>query len=430
LETMKRDDDDDTYSRWMNQYTTIKPWKKNLESKEEIENHQQVTQNGHSFKPLTNGISPPKYTVTHVERDHHSAKKEAMERLYEERRQMQQEIVNTISRNNGSSYLDLTDDTVEYSYNNSLGKSFYNEDKLYNKSRAELHSILTNDPSVEFKRRIAQEEQEKIFEEAEKMRQKLRMLSEAYQKDNQRMTEEHKKRLEKLRDKDNFPPLSEEEEEKVQEALSEEGSGEDILSECFNLQIKKDDIWRLRDCEWLNDEVINFYMEVLLDRCKKSPAKLPKCHFFNSFFYPLLAKDGYSRVRKWSRKVDIFEMDKVVVPVHMGNHWCLAVVNFREKRFEYYDSLGGSNSTCLKALRQYVKEEHKDKKKKEIDLSDWTDYTPSDIPHQRNGYDCGVFMCKYADYVSKNQGFTFGQNQMQYFRKRLVLDILNKNYSV
>ena len=30
------------------------------------------------------------------------------------------------------------------------------------------------------------------------------------------------------------------------------------------------------------------------------------------------------------------------MPVHVGgNHWCLAVVNFKQKQFEYYDSLGG-----------------------------------------------------------------------------------------
>jgi hypothetical protein len=30
----------------------------------------------------------------------------------------------------------------------------------------------------------------------------------------------------------------------------------------------------------------------------------------------------------------------------------------------------------------------------ELDLSDWTDHSPADIPQQANGYDCGVFTCK------------------------------------
>jgi Ulp1 family protease len=47
-------------------------------------------------------------------------------------------------------------------------------------------------------------------------------------------------------------------------------------------------------------------------------------------------------------KIDVFGSDMVVIPMHVsGNHWCLAVVNLRAKRFEYYDSLGG-RPDCLK----------------------------------------------------------------------------------
>jgi sentrin-specific protease 1 len=45
-------------------------------------------------------------------------------------------------------------------------------------------------------------------------------------------------------------------------------------------------------------------------------------------------------------KMDIFALDKIIVPVHLGTHWCLAVINMRKKRVEYYDSLGGTNSFC------------------------------------------------------------------------------------
>lgn len=94
-------------------------------------------------------------------------------------------------------------------------------------------------------------------------------------------------------------------------------------------------------------------MELLKERNAKLGAAAPKCHIFNTFFYPLLMDSGkynYPRVRGWTRKVDIFAMDKVVVPVHMGNHWCLAIINFKQKRIEYYDSLGSNNNNCLKVL--------------------------------------------------------------------------------
>ena len=51
-------------------------------------------------------------------------------------------------------------------------------------------------------------------------------------------------------------------------------------------------------------------------------------------------------------QIDIFSLDKVIVPVHLGSHWCLAVINIRDKRFEYYDSLGGPNAQCFKVRKK------------------------------------------------------------------------------
>ena len=94
---------------------------------------------------------------------------------------------------------------------------------------------------------------------------------------------------------------------------------------------------------WLNDEVINFFMELLKGR-SSSRDDLPRVHFFNTMFYAKLTKEGssydYTGVKRWTRKLKLFEYDLLVCPVHVhGNHWCLAVVNFLDKRFEYYDSL-------------------------------------------------------------------------------------------
>ena len=48
-------------------------------------------------------------------------------------------------------------------------------------------------------------------------------------------------------------------------------------------------------------------------------------------------------------QINLFEKDKVIIPVHLGNHWCMAIINFKDKRLEYYDSLGGGDGGCLKA---------------------------------------------------------------------------------
>ena len=43
--------------------------------------------------------------------------------------------------------------------------------------------------------------------------------------------------------------------------------------------------------------------------------------------------------------------------------------------------------------RDYLNSESLDKRKEPLDLSDWTDVIPKDIPCQENSWDCGVFTC-------------------------------------
>lgn len=70
-------------------------------------------------------------------------------------------------------------------------------------------------------------------------------------------------------------------------------------------------------------QVVNFYFNLLQDRSGQEG--LPSIYVFNTFFYPTLMKFGHSRLKRWTKQVDIFSKDFVLVPVHLGMHWCLAV---------------------------------------------------------------------------------------------------------
>ena len=51
-------------------------------------------------------------------------------------------------------------------------------------------------------------------------------------------------------------------------------------------------------------------------------------------------------------QVDVFACDAVLMPINLGNaHWVCACINVRQKRFEFYDSMGHSNATILKVSR-------------------------------------------------------------------------------
>lgn len=59
--------------------------------------------------------------------------------------------------------------------------------------------------------------------------------------------------------------------------------------------------------------------------------------------------------------------------------------------------------------RDYLVSEHLDKKKASYDVSAWDLVHAKDIPRQLNGSDCGVFACKYAEYITRDVPVTFTQ---------------------
>ncbi|XP_071630578.1 uncharacterized protein [Temnothorax longispinosus] len=208
----------------------------------------------------------------------------------------------------------------------------------------------------------------------------------------------------------------------VRSAIAPGPSGE-VLAEGFGLRITRKDLHTLADLNWLNDEVINFYMNLLIARGTSSD-NYPKVHAMNTFFYPKLLSGGHSSLKRWTRKVDIFAQDLMVVPVHLDIHWCMSIVDFRNKTIVYYDSMGSNNPKCLAALKQYLQDESLDKKKQPYNMNDWKLKPARNIPQQMNGSDCGVFSCMFAEYVCANKKITFTQEDMPYFRNKMVYEIL------
>lgn len=230
-----------------------------------------------------------------------------------------------------------------------------------------------------------------------------------------------------------FTPLSNEEEEEVHEALNGANRHQVLVRhEPSNIDLSRAALQCLKPGAWLNDEVINLYMELLKERERREQKDYLKCHFFNTFFFNKLYKDAcsydFKAVRRWTtqRKLgySLLECDKIFVPIHKDIHWCLAVINVREKRIQYLDSLKGHDGNALQVLARYIKDEAKDKGAEDVDIGAWDLDCPKDIPQQMNGCDCGMFMIKYADFLSRGNELKFTQEHMEYFRKRTALELL------
>ncbi|EEY61940.1 SUMO protease, putative [Phytophthora infestans T30-4] len=255
------------------------------------------------------------------------------------------------------------------------------------------HLSRTSEADRLFYNRLAEREANTILEEV--------LLEDIYDIAEDVFDEEE----EKLRNKELPPELL----EIVEDALHE-GPMEEVLIQKYNVDITRRHLQCMLPRTWLNDEVINFYFQMMSDRDEAlfKAGVLPKrSHFFNSFFYTKVSENGYNfiNVRRWTRKIDLFAMDKIFMPVNIGNmHWCMAVIFMTEKRIQYYDSMHGSGAACLKVLLRYLHDESEHKKKQKFNDEGWELVTTTpDTPQQNNGSDCGVFSCMFADYLSQNK---------------------------
>ncbi|KAM0221878.1 hypothetical protein ACHAQD_005050 [Fusarium lateritium] len=95
--------------------------------------------------------------------------------------------------------------------------------------------------------------------------------------------------------------------------------------------VDKDDIQRLDEGEFLNDNLISFYLRYLQVQLEKErPEVLEKVYIFNTFFFEKLrsnrTKINYEGVKAWTARVDLLSYEYIVVPVNENAHWYLAII--------------------------------------------------------------------------------------------------------
>jgi len=93
------------------------------------------------------------------------------------------------------------------------------------------------------------------------------------------------------------------------------------------------DIKRLDEGEFLNDNLISFYLRYLEDKAERERPDIAKrVHIMSPFFYQRLTRGkgrkniDYDGVKRWTSKVNIFAYDYIVVPVNENQHWYLAII--------------------------------------------------------------------------------------------------------
>ena len=160
--------------------------------------------------------------------------------------------------------------------------------------------------------------------------------------------------------------------------------------------------------QWLNDEVINFYLHMLNERFSSTPNKL---HIFLTYFMEFLSPTrtsyevtafDYSRVSRQThtrnKNINLFQKEMILIPINYHNqHWTLAVIYPTKKEVVYLDSLSNSNhkaDSYLHIIQRYLQEEAS-ATHTVFSPSEWLFHSPT-VPRQINGYDCGIYLLLFA----------------------------------
>uniref|UniRef100_A0ABM5EJL7 Sentrin-specific protease 3 n=2 Tax=Agamidae TaxID=81953 RepID=A0ABM5EJL7_9SAUR len=180
--------------------------------------------------------------------------------------------------------------------------------------------------------------------------------------------------------------------------------------------VTMDDLQTLYGPNWLNDQVMNMYGDLVMDTVPE------KVHFFNSFFYDKLRTKGYEGVKRWTKNVDIFNKELLLIPIHLEVHWSLICVEVKKKKITYLDSQRTLNRRCPKHICRYLQAEA-DKKNRPDFRDGWRGVFQMNIARQNNDSDCGAFVLQYSKFLALGLPFAFTQQDMPKLRRQMYKEL-------
>ncbi|XP_059636599.1 probable ubiquitin-like-specific protease 2B [Cornus florida] len=218
------------------------------------------------------------------------------------------------------------------------------------------------------------------------------------------------------------------------------------------VSISKRDVDLLQPDTFVNDTIIDFYIKYLKNNIK--PEERQRFHFFNSFFFRKLidldkdpssafeSRAAFQRVRKWTRKVNLFEKDYIFIPVNFNYHWSLIVVchpgevaELKDEDVEkslkvpcilHMDSIKGSHTGLKDLVQSYLWEEWKERQKetREDSSPKFSNlrFVPLELPQQQNSFDCGLFLLHYVELFLEEAPANFSPFKITKFSNFLNVD--------
>ena len=219
----------------------------------------------------------------------------------------------------------------------------------------------------------------------------------------------------------------------------------------------------LKGNAFVDDNVINGYLKLLLQRHSSQPAT-PKVWIMKTYFYPMLKTRGHAGVREWFNESkcpgSILSYDLIIVPIHLPGHWACGILDLRQKgpastnTMEVIDSChapctkhGTPNPdfehSFVEIMTLFMEEECKSRAPDPITQTPmkWTNITGAHLfntpsqywdrhPRQsKSGMHCALFLIKAAEARMKDCGLSYSDRQMPDYRRQLALELGNGTLS-
>ena len=189
----------------------------------------------------------------------------------------------------------------------------------------------------------------------------------------------------------------------------------DVIFKNYFVVLTKIVLMRLNG-DWLNDDIIDFYLHMVQRRHVKQRELNPLFAFaiLTSHFMELLQDCGtglrrdslgynYARVKNITRTFNSFELNSIFIPVNINNyHWTFVHIDMILKKILYYDSLNGSGHAQKHfTLSRWWLTDEAAKHGQVLDLAAWSDECVQGGPTQSNSLDCGVYVIKGIEQLTK-----------------------------
>ncbi|KAG8275642.1 SUMO1 sentrin specific peptidase 1 [Homalodisca vitripennis] len=140
-------------------------------------------------------------------------------------------------------------------------------------------------------------------------------------------------------------------------------------------------------------------------------------HLCVQHFMKKVLSEKYSAVARWTKKVDIFRFEMLLVPYFVENirHWVLITIDMRTKQITVFDSIHGDHTAAIEKLTEYLSAEALNKRNEILLTRKWKLLGKAG-PKQYNTVDCGVFLCITAEACTADRTITFTQSDIPWLR--------------